>query len=100
SDIGKKQQAGEDESSVACDAKIVNSSALTDIPKGYELVNVGDFAINDGWIYVEVRPVATTQTVGVNYWDIVNNEQAGEGEVTVRAEDRRVGTSDGTKRHK
>ena len=71
----------------------MNSSALTDIPKGYELVNVGDFTINDGWIYVEVRPVATTQTVGVNYWDIVNNEQAGEGEVTVAADATNVNTS-------
>ncbi len=92
-DIVNNEQAGEGEVTVAADATNVNSSALTDIPKGYELVNVGDFTINDGWIYVEVRPVATTQTVGVNYWDIVNNEQAGEGEVTVAADATNVNTS-------
>ena len=92
-DIINDEQAGEGEVTVAADATNVNSSALTDIPQGYELVNVGDFAINDGWIYVEVRPAATTQTVGVNYWDIVNNEQAGEGEVTVAADATNVNSS-------
>ena len=93
-DIVNNKQAGEGEVTVAADATNVNSSALTDIPAGYELVNVGDFTINDGWIYVEVRPVATTQTVGVNYWDIVNNKQVAEGEVTVAADAYNVNSSD------
>src|SRR5699024_8352330 len=79
-DVENNKQAGEGKVTVDADAYNVNTSDLTDIPEGYELVNTGDVEINDGWIYVEVRPVATTQTVGVNYWDIVNNEQVAEGE--------------------
>ena len=56
-DVENNKQAGEGKVTVDAGATKVNSSQLTDIPKGYELVNVGDFAINDGWIYVEVRPV-------------------------------------------
>ena len=93
-DIVNNKQVAEGEVTVAADAYNVNSSDLTDIPAGYELVNVGDFTITDGWIYVEVRPVATTQTVGVNYWDIVNNKQVAEGEVTVAADAYNVNSSD------
>ena len=92
-DVENNKQAGEGKVTVDAGATKVNSSQLTDIPEGYELVWTGDFDINDGWIYVEVRPVATTQTVGVNYWDIVNNEQAGEGEVTVAADATNVNSS-------
>lgn len=41
------------------DANNVNTSALTDIPAGYEPIWVGDVQINDGWIYVELRSVET-----------------------------------------
>ena len=41
------------------DANNVNTSALTDIPAGYEPIWVGDVQINDGWIYVELRAVET-----------------------------------------
>ena len=92
-DVENGKQAGEGEVTVDADATNVNSGALTDIPEGYELASVGDFNINDGWIYVEVRPVATTQTVGVNYWDEENGKQAGEGEVTVDADATNVNTS-------
>ena len=52
---------------------------LTDIPEGYELVSTGDITINGGWIWVEVKP--STKEIGVNYWDVENNKQAGEGKV-------------------
>ncbi len=87
------KQAGEGEVTVDADAWNVNSSELTDIPEGYELTVVGDFAINDGWIFVSVRPVATTKTVGVNYWDVENGKQVCEGEVTVDADATNVNTS-------
>ena len=32
------------------------TSTFTDIPEGYELVWTGDLQINDGWVWVEVRP--------------------------------------------
>ena len=92
-DVENDKQAAEGEVTVPADATNVNSSALTDIPEGYELVWTGDFQINDGWIWVEVRPVATTQTVGVNYWDVENDKQAAEGEVTVPADATNVNSS-------
>ena len=92
-DVENGKQAGEGEVTVDADATNVNTSALTDVPEGYELATLGDVSINDGWIYVEVRPVATTQTVGVNYWDVENSKQAGEGEVTVDADATNVNTS-------
>ena len=93
-DVENDKQAAEGEVTVPADATNVNSSALTDIPEGYELVWTGDFQIMDGWIYVEVRPVATTQIVGVNYWDIINNKQVTEGEVTVAADAWKVNSSE------
>ena len=92
-DVVNNQQVGEGKAVVAADAYNVNSSALVDIPEGYELVNVGDFQINDGWIYVEVRPVAITKTVGLNYWDIINNKQVAEGSIEVAADATNVNTS-------
>ena len=92
-DVENNKQVGEGKVTVDAGANNVNTSDLTDIPEGYELVNTGDVEINDGWIYVEVRPVATTQTVGVNYWDIINDEQAGEGEDTVAADATNVNSS-------
>lgn len=77
---------------VAGDATNVNSSQLTDIPEGYELVVTGDYQINDRWIYVEVKRAAT-QTVGVNYYDVVNNEQVCESEITVSSDDNNVNSS-------
>ena len=94
-DVENGVQAGEGEVTVASDANNVNTSALTDVPAGFELVTTGDIPINGGWIWVEVRPVAqpTSQTVGVNYWDVENNVQAGEGEVTVASDANNVNTS-------
>ena len=58
-DVENNKQAGEGKVTVAEEATNVNISALTDIPEGYELASTtGDVTINDGWIYVEVRPAA------------------------------------------
>ena len=57
-DVVNNKQAGEGSVTVAADAYNVNVSDLTDVPEGYELVSTGDVGINDGWIYVEVRPTA------------------------------------------
>ena len=91
-DIVNNKQAGEGKVTVAADAYNVNSSQLTDIPEGYKLVRVGDFTINDGWIFVEVRP-AGVKTVGVNYWDIDNNCQVKESSVVVDADAIHVNSS-------
>ncbi len=94
-DVDNNVQVAEGEVTVAADAYNVNSSELTDIPAGYELVNVGDFQINDGWIYVEVKKTAepSEQVVGVNYWDVDQDVQAGEGEITVAADATTVNTT-------
>ena len=92
-DVENNTQAGEGKVTVDKDATSVNTSALTDIPAGYELVRVGDFPIRDGWVYIEVKPVPATKEVGINYWDVENNTQAGEGKVTVDKDATSVNTS-------
>ena len=91
-DVVNNEQVTEGKVTVDADAYNVNTSALTDIPEGYELVNVGDVKIDEGWIYVEVRPV-TTKEIGVNYWDVDANVQAGEGKVTVDIDATTVNTT-------
>ena len=90
-DIINNKQVAEGSVEVAADATNVNTSTFTDIPEGYELVWTGDLQINDGWVWVEVRPA--TRTVGLNYWDIVNNEQVSEGSVEVDIDATNVNTS-------
>ena len=53
--------------------------------EGYELAEKGDFWIDadQEYLNVEVRKIATTKEIGVNYWDVENNKQAGEGKVVV-----------------
>ena len=58
----EEKQIAEPELTVAADATYVNSSALT-APEGYELCEVGDFAIRDGYVYVAVRKVTTPDPV-------------------------------------
>ena len=65
-DVENNVQAGEGKVTVDKDATSVNTSALTDIPAGYELVSVGDFPIRDGWVYIEVKPIEVSNTVIVN----------------------------------
>ena len=53
---------------VAKDATSVNATDL-EIPKGYELIEGQDLAIRDGYVSVELRKIATTQTVKeILYW--------------------------------
>ena len=53
---------------VAKDATYVNATDL-EIPDGYELIPNQEFAIRDGYVRVELRKVATTQTVKeILYW--------------------------------
>ena len=93
-DIVNNKQVAEGSLTVAADATMVNTSTFKDIPAGYELVWTGDLPIVDGWVWVEVRPMdAETKTVGLNYWDVVNNKQVAEGSLTVDADATSVNTS-------
>ena len=93
-DIVNNKQVAEGSLTVDADATSVNTSTFKDIPAGYELVWTGDLPIVDGWVWVEVRPVdAETKTVGLNYWDVVNNKQVAEGSLTVAADATSVNTS-------
>ena len=89
----ENKQAGEDKMTVAADATSVNSSELT-APKGYELVQSGDFAIRDGYVYVAVKPVPTTKTITINYYSESENKQAGEDKMTVAADATSVNSSE------
>ena len=53
------------------DAIHLNTSKI-ELPEGYEFVETGDLAINDGWIYVGVKPIKTLRI----YWAIDNGEAA------------------------
>ena len=93
-DVVNNKQVAEGSLTVAADATMVNTSTFKDIPAGYELVWTGDLPIVDGWVWVEVRPMdAETKTVGLNYWDVVNNKQVAEGSLTVAADATSVNTS-------
>lgn len=91
-DVENNKQVCEGSIEVASDATHVNTSALVDVPEGYELVVTGDLQIMGGWIFVQIQP-ASTITVEVNYWDTVNNKQAGTGYVTVDADAYNVNSS-------
>ena len=59
-DTTNDKQVGESFTvAVAADATNLNTSVLTNVPEGYELVWTGDLAIENGAVRVEVRPVTT-----------------------------------------
>lgn len=68
-DEANKVQVAEVAMEVAKDAIHVNTSKIA-LPEGYELNGVvGDLAINDGYVYVGVKPVKTTKTIWLNFYD-------------------------------
>lgn len=71
-DVENNAPVSEGKVSVAADANNVNTSTFTDIPEGYELVWTGDLQINDGWVWVEVRPTKTVRII----WAIDNGDAA------------------------
>ena len=89
----EKKQIAEVDMTVAADATSVNSSKLT-APQGYELVESGDFTINDGYVYAAVKPVPTTKTITINYYSESENKQAGEDKMTVAADATSVNSSE------
>ena len=91
----EKKQIAEVDMTVAADATSVNSSKLT-APQGYELVESGDFTINDGYVYAAVRKVkapATTKTIKINYYSEAEEKQIAEVELTVAPDATCVNTS-------
>ena len=89
----EKKQIAEVDMTVAADATSVNSGSLK-APEGYELVLGGDFAINDGYVYVAVKPVPTTKTIKINYYSEAEKKQIAEVEMTVAADATYVNTSE------
>ena len=81
----EKKQVAEVEMEVAADGTSVNSGSLK-APEGYELVLGGDFAINDGYVYVAVKPVPTTKTIKINYYSEAEKKQIAEVDMTVAAD--------------
>ena len=68
----EEKQIAEVELTVDKDATSVNTSKLT-VPEGYELVEVGDLPIRDGYVYAEVRKAVTTKGITVVYQDRKGN---------------------------
>ena len=81
----EKKQIAEVDMTVAADATSVNSSKLT-APQGYELVESGDFTINDGYVYAAVKPVPTTKTIKINYYSEAEEKQIAEVKMEVAAD--------------
>ena len=75
-------QVGEATVTVDINANNINVSKI-EIPAGYEPTVTGDLPINDNWVYVGLKPVATEKTVNINFYDEVNQCQVGEATVTV-----------------
>ena len=88
----EKKQIAEVDLTVAADATSVNSSELT-APQGYELVESGDFSINDGYVYAAVKPVPTTKTIKINYYSEAEKKQIAEVDLTVAADATSVNSS-------
>ena len=88
----EKKQIAEPELEVAKDATSVNTSKLT-VPEGYELVEVGDLPIRDGYVYAEVRKAATTKTVKINFYCPDEKKQIAEPELEVAKDATSVNTS-------
>ena len=88
----EKKQIAEVDLTVAADATSVNSSKLT-APQGYELVESGDFTINDGYVYAAVKPVPTTKTIKINYYSEAEKKQIAEVDLTVAADATSVNSS-------
>ena len=86
------KQIDQPEMNVPADATSVNTSQLT-VPKGYELVEVGDLPIRDGYVYAEVRKVATTKTVKINFYCPDEKKQIAEPELEVAKDATSVNTS-------
>lgn len=84
------EQAGEGTVTVPYYVESVNAADLQ-LPEGYEFDGAEEtLAINDGWVWADVRK--SDVTVGINYWDIENNVQVTEGEITVSGYDTSVNT--------
>ena len=89
----EKKQVAEPTVVVNADATYVNSSAYAAlVPAGYELAEVGDMPIRDGYVYAEVRKVAT-KTIKINYYSEAEEKQIAEVEMTVAADATYVNTS-------
>ena len=77
----EEKQIAEVEMTVAPDATCVNTSKLT-APTGYELVEVGDLPIRDGYVYAAVRKVSTT-TIKISYVDEATDKEVGTEDLVV-----------------
>ena len=53
---------------VSRDAVYINTTTLTDVPEGYEIVWLGDEPNPDGAVTVEIRAIETTKEVAVKYY--------------------------------
>ncbi|MDO4289493.1 MAG: hypothetical protein Q4C55_09930, partial [Eubacterium sp.] len=88
-----EKQVGEGTVTVDKGEMTVNTGRLTDVPAGYEIAVVGDYAISNGAISVIVRPVATTKIIKLNYYDEEAEAQVAEVEMEVDKDATYVNTS-------
>ena len=87
----EEKQIAEVEMTVAADATYVNTSELT-APEGYELAEVGDKPIRDGYVYAAVNKIGS-KVVKINYYSEAEEKQIKEEELTVAPDATCVNTS-------
>ena len=78
------RQVSEGAVTVDSTATTVDTACIA-LPNGYELIEEGELQINDGWVYVAVKPIENTRVIGLNYYDEVNKVQVCEREMVVDA---------------
>ena len=92
-DVVNNKQVKEVPMKVDADATEVWTGDITP-PDGYWFVSSGKLAICDGYVYVAVKPAEKpTKTVGLNFYDEVNNKPLPEGAVNVPSDATHVNIS-------
>ena len=93
-DEANKRQAAEVTIKVKKGAKSVTlTEAKKYLPEGYELDTTTEkLPIRDGYVYIAVRKVATTQTVKINYYCADEGKQIAEVDMEVAADATSVNT--------
>ena len=93
-DEAAEKQIAEKDFEVAGDATHVNTGDIAElVPEGYEIAEVGDLAIRDGYVYVSVRKAAV-KNIKLNFYDEEAEKQIAEKDFEVAGDATYVNTGD------
>ena len=93
-DEAAEKQIAEKDFEVAEDATHVNTGDIAKyVPEGYEIAEVGDLEIRDGYVYVSVRKAAV-KNIKLNFYDEAAEKQIAEKDFEVAGDATHVNTGD------